>query len=150
APLIQSQTAPSPLELSKPIERTINAGEAHSYTLTLTAGQYAHITVDQRDVDVVVSIYTPEGTKVAQVDSPNGTYGIEPVSVVAETTGAYRVEVLSTSTKLPGRYEVKLQELHAATEADRSRVAGQTLFTEAKALRNERTRKSYQQAVEKY
>jgi CHAT domain-containing protein len=150
APLTQSQTAPLSLELSKPIERAINAGETHSYTLTLTSGQYAHITVEQRDVDVVVSIYTQDGTKVARVDSPNGNYGIEPVSVVAETSGAYRVEVLSTSPKKPGKYEVKLEELRAATENDRNRVAAQTLFTEAKALRNERTQKSYQQAIEKY
>ncbi len=150
APLLQSQTAPIPLELSKPIERAINAGETHSYTLTLTAGQYAYITVDQREVDVVVSIYTPEGSKVARVDSPNGNHGIEPVSVVAETSGAYRVEVLSTSPKKPGKYEVEVEDLRVATENDRNRVKAQTLFTEAKALRNERTQKSYQQAIEKY
>lgn len=150
ASLTQSQTAPVPLELSKPIERAINAGETHSYTLTLSTGQYAHITVDQRDVDVVVSIYTPDGSRVARVDSPNGNYGIEPVSVVAETSGTYRVEVLSTSPKKPGKYEVKLDEFRAATANDRNRVTAQTLFTEAKALRNERTQKSYQQAIEKY
>jgi CHAT domain-containing protein len=150
ASLTQSQTAPVPLELSKPIERAINAGETHSYILTLSTGQYAHITVDQRDVDVVVSIYTPDGSRVARVDSPNGNYGIEPVSVVAETSGTYRVEVLSTSPKKPGKYEVKLDEFRAATANDRNRVTAQTLFTEAKALRNERTQKSYQQAIEKY
>ncbi len=146
----QGQTAPRTLELSKPIEQTINASEAHSYALPLTAGQYAHFTVDQRAVDVVVSIYTPSGIKVAQVDSPNGAYGIEPVFFVADIAGVYRIEVLSTSTRMPGRYEVKLQELRAATEPDRNRVAAQKLFTEAKALRNERTQESYQQAVLKY
>ena len=39
---LQNQTA---LELSKPIARTINAREADSYTLTLTSGLYAHLTV---------------------------------------------------------------------------------------------------------
>ena len=147
ATLIQG---PIPLELSKPIVRTINAGEADSYTLTLTSGQYAHLTVDQRGVDVVISIYTADGTKVARVDMPNGDKGIEPVFFVAETSGAYRVEVMSTSPKIAGNYEVKLEELRTATEPDRNRVAAQTLFTEAKALRNERTRQSYQQAIEKY
>src|ERR1041384_6923305 len=143
----QNQTA---LELSKPIARTINAREADSFILTLTSGQYAHLTVDQRGVDVVVSIYTPDGTKVVRVDMPNGDKGVEPVFLVAETSGAYRVEVLSTSPKMAGNYEVKLEELRTATEPDRNRVAAQTLFTEAKALRNERTRQSYQQAIEKY
>ena len=145
-----AQTAPIALELSKPIECTINAGETHSYTLNLRSGQYAHLTVDQRGVDVVVSIYTPDGTKVAQVDMPNGDKGVEPVFLVAETSGAYRVEVLSTSPKKAGNYEVKLEELRAATEPDRNHVAAQRLFTEAKALRNERTQRSYQQAIEKY
>lgn len=148
APLIQA--AAIPVEVSKPIERAIAAGEADSYTLTLTSGQYAHITVDQRDVDVVVSIYTPDGTKVVRVDSPNGEKGIEPVFLVAETAGAYRVEVMSTSTKKPGKYELKLEELRTATDADRNRVAAQKLFTEAKALRNERTQQSFHQAIEKY
>ena len=138
------------IEPNKPVERSITAGEAQSYTLTLTSGQYAHITVDQRGVDVVVSIYTPDGTKVVRVDSPNGDKGIEPVFLVAEISGAYRVELLSTSPKRPGNYELKLEELRAATEADRNRVAAQKLFTEAKALRNERTQQSYREAIEKY
>ena len=146
----QNEPAASSLEPSKPIERSINAGEAQSYILTLTPGQYAHIVVDQRGVDVVVSIFAPDGNKLVQVDGPNGNYGPEPVSLVAETTGAYRIEVRSTSPKMPGRYQVKLEELRAATDPDRSRIAAQKLFMEAKALRNQRTRESYQQATEKY
>jgi CHAT domain-containing protein len=140
----------SPLEPGKAIERSIAANEAHSYTLTLTAGQYAHIAVDQRGVDVVVSIYAPDGTKLVQVDCPNANYGLEPVSLIAETAGAYSVEVRSTSPKLPGRYEVKLEQLREATGPDRSRVAAQTLFVDAKALRNQRSQESYKQALEKY
>ena len=150
AALTQNEPASISLEPGKPIERSIAAGEAQSYSLALTSGQYAHVAVDQRGVDVVVSIFAPDGTKLAQVDMPNGNYGPEPASLVAETTGVYRVEVKSTSPKMPGRYEVKLEDLRAATEIDRNRVAAQKLFTEAKALRNERTQQSYQQATRKY
>ena len=51
------------LKLAQPIEREIAAGETHSFTLNLTAGQYAHVVVDQRGVDVVVSIFAPNGTR---------------------------------------------------------------------------------------
>lgn len=145
-----AQQAPSSIELGKPFEREIAAHETHSYTVTMTAGQYAHLAVDQRGVDVVVTIFAPDGTKLVRVDMPNGDRGLEPVSLIAETAGIYRLEILSTSPKLPGRYEVKLEQVHAATEADRNRVAAQTLFTEAKALRNLRTKESYQQATDKY
>ena len=149
APRALSQTTTS-LEPAKLVERSLAAGETHSYTLTLTSGQYAHIVVDQRGVDVVLSIFAPVDMKVVQVDMPNGNRGIEPVSLVAETSGVYRVEVLSTSTKMAGRYEVKLVELRAANETDRIRIGAQKLFTEAKAKRNLRTKESYQQAIEKY
>jgi len=138
------------IEPGKPIEHSIAAGETQSYTLTLTAGQYAHIVVDQRGVDVVVTVLAPNGTKLVRVDMPNGNRGPEPVSLIAEAAGEYRVDVLSTSTKLPGRYEVKLEDVHTATETDRKRIAAQTLFTEAKALRYLRTKEGYQQATEKY
>ena len=138
------------LETGKPIERSINAGETQSYTLTLTTGQYAYLVTDQRGVDVVVSVLAPNGTKLVRVDMPNGSRGPEPVSLIAETTGAYRVDVLSSSPELPGRYEIKLADVHAATDADRKRIAAQTLFTEAKALRYSRTKEGYQQAIEKY
>jgi len=141
---------PISLKLAQPIEREIAAGETHSFTLALTAGQYAHVVVDQRGVDVVVSIFAPNGTRIAQVDMPNGNTGPEPVSLVAETKGAYRVDVLSTSTKMPGRYEVKLDDVHDATDLDRKRITGQELFTEAKALRYQRTKESCQQAGQKY
>jgi tetratricopeptide (TPR) repeat protein len=45
---------------------------------------------------------------------------------------------------------VKLEELRATTEPDRNRIEAQQLFEEAKALRSERTEKSYQQSIEKY
>lgn len=144
-----TENQPTPLELGKAIERSINAGEAHHYTLTLTSGQYAHIAVDQRGVDSIVSIFATDGTKLYQVDCPNANHGLEPISLLAETTGTYRVEVRSQSTQ-PGRYEIKLEELRAPTDTDRSRITAQKLFADAKALRNQRTRESYQQAIERY
>src|SRR5437868_1166574 len=148
-PLTQTEAALVSLELAKPVERPIAADETHSYTLNLNAGQYAHVVVDQRGVDVVVCVYAPDGAKIAQVDGPNGKYGLELVFVVANTAGAYRVDVHSTS-KTPARYEVKLDELRAATEQDRSRIIAQKVFEEAKALRNQRTRDSYQESIDKY
>jgi CHAT domain-containing protein len=149
APLTRVQSTIASLELGKPIERSIAPEETHAYTLDLNAGQYAHLVVDQHGADVVVVVYGSDGTKIAQVDGPNGIHGFEPVFVVAETAGTYRFEVRSQST-MPGRYEVKLEALRTAAEPDRNRILGQKLFAEAKALRNQRTRESYQQAIDKY
>ena len=147
--LAAAQTQSVALELAKPIERSIAADETQSYVLNLNASQYAHVVVEQRGVDVVLTVFGPDGGKIVRVDSPNGIYGCEPIFLVADTAGAYRIEVHSTSNN-SARYEVKLEELRAMTEQDRDRMKGQKLFEEAKALRNQRTRESYQQATEKY
>jgi CHAT domain-containing protein len=108
------------LEVGKPIEREMKGGEVHSYVVTLAAGQYMQAVVDQRGIDVVVSLYGPDGKQIAEVDSPNGTNGPEPVSVLAKKSGSYRLEVRSLEKNAPaGRYEVKVDALRRATVQDR-------------------------------
>ncbi|HET9787321.1 MAG TPA: tetratricopeptide repeat protein, partial [Pyrinomonadaceae bacterium] len=142
----QSETA---LELGKPIERQLSKDETHSYAIVLTTGQYGHLIVDQRGIDVAVAMYGPDGAKLVEVDSPNYNHGPEPLSFVADTAGTYRLEVRATS-EITARYEVRLEQLRTATQEDRSSVAAQKLFAEAKELRDQRKSETYQQALEKY
>jgi hypothetical protein len=60
ASLAQDGLSGIPLELVKPLEQSIAQGETQSYTLTLSAGQYAHVLVDQRGIDVIVAFYGPK------------------------------------------------------------------------------------------
>ncbi len=139
------------LEQGKPIERELAGGEAHAYRLALVADQFCHIVVDQRGINVVATLYGPDGEKLVEVDSPNGANGPEEISLMAEASGNYRLEVRSlvknTST---GRYEVKIEELRASTLKDKSRVAAQKAFADATSLRNQRTAESFRSAIEKY
>ena len=142
------------LQLGKPLERQLGNGEAHSYAIVLTDGQYAHFTIDQRGIDVAVSMYGPDGAKIVEVDSPNDNHGPEPLSFVADTAGTYRLEVRSTGDarghSKTGRYEVRLEQLRTATQEDRSSITAQKLSAEAQNLRNQRKAESYQQSIEKY
>lgn len=144
------QSAPDsvPLELNKPIERQLAENQTHSYAITLTRDQYAHVVVDQRGVDVIVSFRDPDGSKIVEVDTPSEDHSPEPISVIAETPGTYLLQVFSPGGA--GRYQVKLEELRAATLKDRSLIAAQKAYAEAKPLRNQRTSGSYRKALEKY
>jgi erythromycin esterase len=94
-----------------PAERELRGGETHEHALRLSAGEFAQVIVEQRGIDVVVTAYAPDGTKLAEVDSPNGANGPEPVPVAATRTGAYRIEVRSFDAKAqPGRYEIRIAE----------------------------------------
>nr|MBA3356812.1 tetratricopeptide repeat protein [Pyrinomonadaceae bacterium] len=121
------------LEQGKPIERELAGGQIHAYSISLTAGQFLHAIVEQRGVDVVVVLFDPEGKQVAEVDSPNGTRGPEPVLLVAKAAGDYRLEVRSLEKKAAaghyemsveglrviGRYEVRVEALRAATPREK-------------------------------
>src|SRR5215471_19679678 len=87
----QDEKDASPLEVGKPIERELSGGQAHYYRITVEAGQYLHLIVDQRGIDVAVALYGPEGKKLIEVDSPNGANGPEPLSVIADASGSYRL-----------------------------------------------------------
>jgi CHAT domain-containing protein/Tfp pilus assembly protein PilF len=139
------------IEPGKPIERELAGGGSHSYQLRLAAGQFCHVIVDQRGIDVVVALYGPDGVKIVEVDSPNEVNGPEPVSLLAEVSGNYRLEVRSPGKNASsGRYEVKIVELRAATPRDKDRIVAQKAYTDAKSLRNQRTTESQRRAIEKY
>src|SRR5215510_15314316 len=139
------------LEPGKPIERELAGGGSHSYNLRLAVGQFCHVVVDQRGIDVVAALYGPDGVKIAEVDNPNEVNGPEPVSLLVEVSGNYRLEVRSPGKNASsGRYEVKIVELRAATPRDKDRIVAQKAYTDAKSLRNQRTAESQRRAIEKY
>src|SRR5262245_22918424 len=60
------------LEPSAPREGQLAGGQTHDYHLNLAAGQFLHVVVDQRGIDVVVRLFAPDGKQLIEVDSPNG------------------------------------------------------------------------------
>ena len=148
---IQSAQDVRALVPGKPIERELDGGKSHLYQITLAAGQYLHVVVDQRGIDVVATLFGPDGQKLDEVDSPNGTQGLEPVYLVAEASGNYQLEVRPLERNAAaGRYEVKIEELREATAKDRTRIAARRAFSEGKNLRSKGTAESLRKSFEKF
>src|SRR5262245_9190934 len=118
------------LEPGKAIARELSGGASHFYQFTLGAGQYARVVVDQRRINIAISAFDPEGTKIADVDMfPIGDW--ETVSFVAEAATSYRLEVRSPDKAAPGgNYEIKIKEIRPATVQDKSAVAAERLVAE--------------------
>jgi erythromycin esterase len=122
-PLAQQPTAPAaraeaqPLGRHKPVERELKAGETHAYEIALEAGQFLDAAVNQRGIDVVVRVFAPDGKLLAEIDSPNGTQGDEPIALQAKAAGAYRIEVVPNEeggSGAAGRYEIRVNEILSA------------------------------------
>jgi CubicO group peptidase (beta-lactamase class C family) len=120
---VPAQTRAADLTLGRPIERELAGGASHSYQVVLEAGQFMFAAVDQRGIDVTVTVFGPDGEQVGWFDTPNGSYGIEGVGVEAEVSGTYRLEVRPfVEDAEPGRYEIVLERLQAAATTPEGKV----------------------------
>ena len=121
-----SQTTPDVqrLEPGKPIERELDGGGFHVYTIHLRAEQFMTLVVDQRGIDVVLTLFAPDGKQVMDVDSPNGKNGPERLSFIAISTGPYKLQVRSLEKKTSiGHYEVRVDGLRPATTEEKLELA---------------------------
>lgn len=130
----------------------MRGGEQHTYHVSLSAGQYARVVVDQKGIDVVLALLRTDGKPLLEVDNNlSGTRGVEVVSLLAEVSGDFVLSVRSLEKGAsPGRYEIQLEVLRTATDADRTRVAAERSYFAAAQLQNQRTGESRRKAIEQY
>ena len=140
------------LLVGQPVAREMRGGEQHTYHVSLSAGQYARVVVDQKGIDVVLALLGADGKPILEVDNNlSGTRGIEVVSLLAEVSGDFGLSVRSLEKgAAPGRYEIQLEDVRTATAADRTRVAAERSYFAAAQLQNQRTGESRRKAVEQY
>jgi CHAT domain-containing protein/Tfp pilus assembly protein PilF len=132
------------------VARELKGGETHSFRISLTSGQFLYALVEQKDIDVMTSVFGPDGKQLTESNSPNDRWGTEPVLLVAATAGEYRVDVRSSNNKAPaGRYQIKIIALREATSIDKGHAEAQALFDEARKLRAQQTVASRRAAIEK-
>ena len=138
------------LEPGESIAREIAGGESSSYLIELKAGEYLEVIVEQKGIDLAVTLFGTDDKELASIDSPNGPQGIEQIVAIAENPGNYRLEIYAYGFATSGSYNIKIENLREATIRDRNRTAAQTAFVEARQLAREKNAESRQQAIEKY
>ena len=127
------------LHLWQPIERELVPGQTDLFKVSVSAGQFIHVVVEEKGVASIVVLADPKGQPLATADNPpNRVFGPLPVSAVAEVGGEYEIRVEKSSQNLDtGPYRIELNELHGPTEQDRTRLHAETEFYAA--VHNERS-----------
>jgi len=123
------------LERDKPIERELAGGQSHSYQLSLDAGQYVKLVIEQRGIDVIAQLSGPDGKLITEFNSDSRNQGQETVEQVAEAVGSYKLKVRPMlEGAAAGRYEIRIEEIRNATDIDRALQQARELHTEFRRL----------------
>ncbi len=127
----QEDTQARQLEPGKAIERELAGGQSHSYTITLDAGQYLRLSVEQRGIDVVVQVSRTDSKEVMRFNSEIRRLGTEKVEYVAEVAGDYRLTVQPRQRRAATRsYVIRIEEVRAATADDSALYEARKLSAE--------------------
>ncbi len=106
------------IELTNEKPVAIAGGERHCASVSLAAGDFILLEVEQLGADVALRLYDPAGGETARADSPNDATGREELAAIAETAGEHRIEIAAGTA---GAYRSRLTTW-PATAADRARV----------------------------
>lgn len=131
-------------------EHQLSGAEIHSYLFKLSTGQLLYVCADQLGIDVVASLYSPDGANLFTINRYSRGRGTEQIWWVAETTGAYRLQVRSQDRDGVGSYRLRVMPLREASEDDRSHASVQRLFAEGWQLREQRTPPALREAIGKF
>ncbi len=82
--LVRAQTSTlETIQAGTKLERNLAGGGSQQFSVSLQAGQFLKVVVEQKGIDVVVRLLDADGQILTEVDSPNGTEGPEPLVFVA-------------------------------------------------------------------
>jgi hypothetical protein len=121
----------------KRIERGIAQGQVDSFAVDLKAGEFLHVVVEKKAVDVNLALVGPQGAVISGrsgMSNLTGRWGARSMSVIVETTGLYRVRVSSLGSAPPGKYVVSMADLRKPSPQDRERIFAERMQDEATML----------------
>jgi len=122
------------LDAGASIERRVALGEEHRYRITLAAGQYAEVVVEQRGIDVVVQARREGATDHVEFQEEVRRNGQERVEVAADDGATYILAIAPSHGIYSGTYAIRVATRRAATDADRSMYEARRLRTSALAM----------------
>src|SRR6266850_1512388 len=129
--------------------RELKNGEAHSYYVTLHAGDYLRAVVEQLGIDARVTLFAPDNRALAQRNCRE--FGPSPTSLIADSDGRYRLEVRTLeSPDAHGQYDLKIEAIRRATPEDRQRLSAEQMVAEGEQLLKEWKAESSRRAIDKF
>src|SRR6476646_392745 len=108
--------APALLQPGKSVERELSPKQVRRFVMAADSGSLVRIASTQIGIDIVVSIFGPDGAKLAEVDS-SGEGPEQQALAVVRRSGQQRVEVRAyDTTASAGRFSISMLERLSAQQ----------------------------------
>jgi CHAT domain-containing protein/Flp pilus assembly protein TadD len=131
--LLAAQNAPVRVAVGGEFSGRLGRRSVVRYSLHLEAGDYARLTVDQTDLDIVAQLHPPGGRPVEVIDCFE--HGPEPIWWIAAVSGDYVIELRPMkSWTVEPRYRLKIEEVRPSRADDEALVRAVRVSSEVKAL----------------
>ena len=118
------------------MEGELKGGKSDSYQITLAADQYLSVAVEQRGIDLVVTLLRPDSKELLKADTVKSKQGSELLTMIAEVSGNYRIDVSAAERDAAaGRYEVKVVDQRVPTTEDRALEDARRWSEESQSLK---------------
>ncbi|MEO5948578.1 MAG: tetratricopeptide repeat protein, partial [Chitinophagaceae bacterium] len=100
----------------------MKSGETHHYSIYIEAGEFAHITAIQYNIDVMAKVTSSGGEYSEMFDSPTGELDAEDIYLVGGMK--YEIEIFPAQKYAdPGEYSISIVKLGKETETDKKWMA---------------------------
>jgi CHAT domain-containing protein/Tfp pilus assembly protein PilF len=126
---------PAVLGVGSPVDRSIAAGESHTFDLRLDAGQTALVEIEQHGIDVDLKATGPGGDTIAHVRDLAGGQGRRQMGVAGETAGSVVVTVSARRwPSASGSYTLRLTGFRPLDASDRELLRAMRLRSEMRRV----------------
>lgn len=122
------QENPTALSPGVTLKRTIKGGATQSFQISVEAGQFLHLQVEQLGVDVTLSLDAPDGQLADQCENLNRIYGYEKIYYEAKRSGVFQVRVFAREPNTQGSFSLTLREQRPVTKTDLDFIAAVNEF----------------------
>ena len=121
------------LSAGSPADRSIAAGESHTFDLELDADQTAIVEIEEQGIDLDVQVVEPGGDTIAQIGDLFGGQGRRQIVVAADTAGPFVVTVSARRWPIAsGSYTLRLTGLRQLAASDRELLRAMRLRAEVR------------------
>ena len=139
------------LKLNQPVFRKLRGREIHHFRVSMLRDEYLHVSVEQQGIDIKLTAICEDLRDPILVDRPNGAYGPEGLSLIADKEQRVTLRIDSYEPQAnQGSYSITVDVRRRSMPQDRRMMAAELEITRAEESRAKGTPRDLQRAIDEF